>query len=97
MKHLWIFLVLQEPSLICLFALSMSVGDITNRMRRMYVEVQHHKHVLCSLSEPPLAKLKHYLERHTPFTTKLKICLNWGFLNLPFNIKSSTLKMKVRN
>ena len=49
---------MQEPSLIYLFALFMSVGDITNRMRQIHVEVQHHKYVPCSHSEPPLANLR---------------------------------------
>ena len=84
-KQIWIFLVLQEPILICLFALFMSVGYITNCMRRMHVEVHYHKHVPCSSSEPPIANLKHSLDSHTPFTTKLKLSLNWGFLNLPIS------------
>ena len=78
MEQIWIFLVLQEPPLICLFAHFMSIGDIINRMRRMYVEfqVQHHKYVPCPRSEPPLANLKHSLDSHTLFTTKLKHGLN---------------------
>ena len=81
LKQRWKILVLQEPSLICLSALFMSVGDVTNRMRQVHIEVQYHKLVLYSHSEPPLADLKHSLDSHTPFTTKLKLGLNWGFLN----------------
>ena len=89
---------LARATLIWLFALFMSVGNITNRMRRIRVEVQHHKHFLFSHSEPPLANLKHYLISHIPFTTKLKVCLNWGFSNqLFFNIKFTTLKIQVRD
>ena len=49
---------LARATLICLFVLFMSVGDITNRLRRIHAKAQHHKNALCSHSEPPLANLK---------------------------------------
>ena len=79
-------MVLQEPSLIFLFALFMSVGDITNRMRQIPGEVQHQKYVPCSHSGPPLANLILSLDSHTPL----------GIRKLTsFNFKSDTLKIQV--